>query len=373
MCLGTLDSGTMRIFLSGDVMVGRGIDQALQHPCNPAIHESYLRSAIDYLRLAERANGPLTLPFDPSYIWGAALAELDRVRPDARIVNLETSITRSEDFLPKGINYRVSPENAHCLAAAVIDCCTLANNHVLDWGPAGLADTLASLDALGIRHAGAGRDDAAAARPAVVSFGADNRLLVFSAACADAGVPHSWAAGHDRPGVNLLPDLSEEVASALAEQIARTRREGDVVIVSIHWGSNWGHAIGEDHRRFAHALIDRAGASIVHGHSSHHARAIEVHNDRLILYGCGDFINDYEGIAGHEEYRGDLAVMYFPEVDAASGRLIGLDMTPLQIRRLRLNRPSPRDVDWLAQTLGRESRKFGTHIARTRHGLRLGR
>jgi poly-gamma-glutamate synthesis protein (capsule biosynthesis protein) len=191
----------MRIFLCGDVMVGRGIDQALPHPCDPAIHESYLHSAIDYLRLAERANGPLTLPLDPSYIWGAALEELDRVRPDARIVNLETSITRSEDFLPKGINYRGSPENARCLAAAGIDCCTLANNHVLDWGRAGLVDTLATLDALGIRHAGAGRDDAAAARPAVVSFGADNRRLVFSAACAgERATSSSCRSTGDRTG-----------------------------------------------------------------------------------------------------------------------------------------------------------------------------
>jgi poly-gamma-glutamate synthesis protein (capsule biosynthesis protein) len=363
----------MRIFLCGDVMVGRGIDQALPHPCDPAIHESYLHSAVDYLRLAERANGPLTLPLDPSYIWGAALEELGRVRPDARIVNLETSITRSEDFLPKGINYRVSPENARCLAAAAIDCCTLANNHVLDWGRAGLIDTLATLEALGIRHAGAGRDDAAAAHPAAVSCGTDNRVLVFSAACASAGVPHSWAAARRRPGVNLLPGLSEDVASALAKQIARDRRKGDIVIVSIHWGSNWGHAIPEDQRRFAHALIDRAGVSIVHGHSSHHAKAIEVHNDRLILYGCGDFINDYEGIAGYEDYRGDLTVMYFPEVDPADGRLTGLDMRPLQIKRLRLNQPQPADINWLAQTLDRESRKLGTRIGRTDHGLRLGR
>ena len=361
----------MRIFLCGDVMVGRGIDQALPKPCSPAIHESYMHSAIDYLRLAERANGPLTLPLEPSYIWGAALEELDRVRPDVRIINLETSITRSEDFLPKGINYRVSPENARCLAAAAIDCCALANNHVLDWGRAGLIDTLAALDALGIRHAGAGSDETAAARPAAVSCGAHSRVLIFSVACASAGVPASWAAERHRPGVNFLPHLSADVASALIAEIARTRREGDVVIVSIHWGSNWGHATGDDQRRFAHALIDQGGVSIVHGHSSHHARAIEVHSGRLILYGCGDFINDYEGIAGHEAYRGDLAVMYFAEVDTASGRLIDLDLTPLQIRRLRLNRARPADVDWLARTLDRESRKLGTRVARTDRGLRL--
>ena len=133
---------TMRLFLCGDVMLGRGIDQVLPRPCDPAIHESYVHSALDYVRLAEEANGAIPRPVVPSYIWGAALDELNRTQPDARIINLETAITRSEDFAPKGINYRISPENADCLTAAAIDCCVLANNHVLDWGRMGLLDTL---------------------------------------------------------------------------------------------------------------------------------------------------------------------------------------------------------------------------------------
>lgn len=354
-------------------MLGRGVDQALPDPCKHQIHEAYMHSARGYLRLAERANGPIAVPLTTSCIWGAALDELDRLRPRARIINLETSITRSEEFLPKGINYRMSPENARCLAVAGIDCCVLANNHVLDWGRTGMADTLAALDALGIRHSGAGRDASAAALPAVVACGEHKRVLVFSAACGSAGVPSDWAATASRPGVNLLPDLSHATASAFGDQIARTRQDGDVVVVSIHWGPNWGYAIDDEQRRFAHGLIDRGGVSIVHGHSSHHAKAIEVHDGRLILYGCGDFLNDYEGIAGYEEYRGDLAVMYFPEVDPVTGRLVGLDMTPLQIRRLRLNQAQSADVDWLGRTLDRESRKLGTRIAWTDRRLRLDR
>ena len=83
----------MRIFLCGDVMTGRGIDQALPHPCSPILHEGYVQSAVDYLRLAERANGPVPQPVDFAYIWGAAFDEWRRARPHARIVNLETSIT----------------------------------------------------------------------------------------------------------------------------------------------------------------------------------------------------------------------------------------------------------------------------------------
>ena len=145
---------TIRLFLCGDVMIGRGIDQVLPHPCRPILHESYVHSAADYVRLAEEANGPIPRPVAPTYIWGAALDELNRRQPDARIINLETAVTRNEDFAPKGINYRVSPENADCLTAAAADCCVLANNHVLDWGRAGLLDTLTTLEHLQIKSTG---------------------------------------------------------------------------------------------------------------------------------------------------------------------------------------------------------------------------
>ena len=113
-----------------------------------------MESATGYVRLAEQANGPIPTPVDFPYIWGAALHELKHTRPDARIINLETSITRSNDYVPKGINYRMSPENAGCLATAGADCCVLGNNHVLDWGRAGLLDTLATLERLRIKTAG---------------------------------------------------------------------------------------------------------------------------------------------------------------------------------------------------------------------------
>src|SRR3974377_1229596 len=146
----------LRLFLCGDVMLGRGIDQILPQPCNPALHENYVDSALEYVQLAETANGPIKRPVPPAYVWGTALDELKRAAPDARIINLETSITRSEDFNPKGINYRMSPENADTLVAAHIDCCALANNHILDWGRTGLVDTLTTLRRLGIKTAGGG-------------------------------------------------------------------------------------------------------------------------------------------------------------------------------------------------------------------------
>ena len=323
---------------------------------------SYVRSALGYVALAEAVNGPIRRPVDPEYIWGVALDELRQLRPDARIVNLETSITRSDDWAAKGINYRMSPQNAACLSAAAVDCCVLANNHVLDWGQAGLRETLATLERLQIKTAGAGPSSEKAVAPAVLNIAGKGRILVFSMASATSGIPASWSATVRSAGVNLLPDLSPATAQTIAEQILRVRRPHDVIVVSIHWGPNWGYEIPDQQRRFARALIDNAPVSIIHGHSSHHAKAIEVDRNRLILYGCGDFLNDYEGIAGREDYRGDLALMYIADFDTESGALAALDLVPLQIRQFRLARPSDDDADWLRHTLDRESRKFGTAV-----------
>jgi poly-gamma-glutamate capsule biosynthesis protein CapA/YwtB (metallophosphatase superfamily) len=349
----------VRVFLCGDVMSGRGIDQILPRPCPPQLHEGYLGSATEYVELAERKSGPIPRAVPPDYIWGAALDELNRARPALRIVNLETSITHSEDYVPKGINYRMSPENADCLLALGVDCCVLANNHILDWGEAGLLETLATLDRLRIRSVGAGRNLGEACAPAVFDVGDKNRVVIFAAASVTSGAPRGWAATCDAAGVNLVTDLDDATAAGIAEQVRNIRRPGDVVVVSMHWGPNWGYDVTAAQRRFAHALIEKAGASIVYGHSSHHPKSIEVVDNRLVLYGCGDFLNDYEGIRGYEQFRGDLALMYFADIDPANGNLAALEMVPLQIRCLRLNRASAADRDWLRRTLDRECKKFG--------------
>ncbi|MEZ5785294.1 MAG: CapA family protein [Xanthobacteraceae bacterium] len=359
----TAPERSIRLFLCGDVMLGRGIDQVLPDPCDPRLHEPYMDSAIDYVRLAEAAAvGPIPRAVDFAYVWGAALDVLNGARPDARIINLETSVTRSDAWLDKGINYRMSPENAGCLRAAGIDCCVLANNHVLDWGSAGLIETIDTVGKLGIRTVGAGRNLAEAIRPTILNISSKGRVIICAFGLPTSGVPGSWAAVADAPGVNVLPDLSARSVDCIRHQLDSVRRPGDIVIVSLHWGPNWGYEIPRSQRRFAHDLIDAAGVSIVYGHSSHHAKAVEIYKERLILYGCGDFLNDYEGIGGREEFRGDLAVMYFASVDALTGNLLALDLMPLQIRRFQLVRASAEDVDWMRQTLARESGDFGVEI-----------
>ncbi len=353
------------LFLSGDVMIGRGIDQILPHPSAPQLFEPSVRSAIEYVELAEAVGGPIPRRAAFDYVWGDALAEFERRHVSAHIVNLETAVTTSDVAWPhKGIHYRMHPHNVPCLAAAHIDCCTLANNHVLDWGRAGLEETLSVLHRAHICTAGAGRDAKEAQTPASLLLADGRRIQIFAFGMPSSGVPPEWQATRTKPGVNRIEDLSERSVQAVAWQISTHARPGDIVIASIHWGGNWGFEISDDEREFAHRLIDRAGVHLIHGHSSHHVKPIEVHRGKLILYGCGDLLNDYEGIHGYESFRGDLSLMYFPTVDAESGALMGLSMVPMQMRHFRIHRAPADAVDWMARTLQRECSKLGTRIAR---------
>lgn len=359
----------VRLFLCGDVMTGRGIDQVLPHPGQPRLFESWMRSAVEYVELAERSSGTIGRGLDFAYPWGEALAVLEQMQPQARIVNLETAVTTSEDAQPgKGIHYRMHPDNVPCLTRAALDCCVLANNHVLDWGRAGLAQTLASLHGAGLRTAGAGRNAQEAAAPAIISL-PRARVLVFAFAHESSGVPHGWAAAGTRSGVNFLDRISENSADAICKAIALHRQPGDLVVVSVHWGGNWGFAIPREHSAFARRLIDGAGADIVHGHSSHHIKGIEVWHGKLILYGCGDFLNDYEGIGGYGEFRGELSLMYFPDLDPATGLLRRLRAVPMRTRRFRLERAPAEGAAWLRATLDREGLSLGTRVAVDEDGV----
>jgi poly-gamma-glutamate capsule biosynthesis protein CapA/YwtB (metallophosphatase superfamily) len=357
----------MRLFLCGDVMTGRGIDQALPHPVNPVLYEPYVRDARDYIALAERAHGAIPRPLGFDYIWGDALKELDRAEVDLRIVNLETAITTAETPWPdKGVHYRMHPQNVGCLSDARIDACALANNHVLDWGYGGLTETLQTLNVAGLAHSGAGNDAKEATRPAVLSTADKGRVLLFSFGSITSGIPTERKATSISPGLNLLDDLSERTAARVCDGMHAHQQPGDLVIASIHWGSNWGYEIPREQIAFAHRLIEE-GVAIVHGHSSHHVKAIEVFKGRLILYGCGDFITDYEGIGGYERFRDDLALMYLVELDAGSGELIAARLVPMQMRRFRLERTSRDDAKWLCNLLNELGKPFATQLHLDEH------
>lgn len=347
----------------GDVMTGRGVDQVLPHPGDPELREPYVGDARTYVELAEAANGPVPRPADWNWPWGEALRSLREAAPDVRVVNLETGVTVSDDFAPgKGVHYRMHPANLPCVTAARPDVCVLANNHVLDFGRRGLLETLDSLAGAGLATAGAGRDAAEAWQPVAVPVGdGSRRVVLLAVGMPSSGIPPSWAADEGRPGVAVVPEASDAAAAGIAERMRAARRPGDLAVVSVHWGSNWGYEVPEGHVAFAHTLVD-GGVDLVHGHSSHHPRPLELYRGRPVLYGCGDFVDDYEGITGYEEFRDELRLLYLIALRGGPGPPADVRMVPFRARRLRLERASAADTAWLRTTLAEVCRGYGVRI-----------
>lgn len=342
--------GKIHLLLAGDVMTGRGIDQVLVHPGAFGLHEPLVADAREYVRLAEQASGSIPRHSADAYIWGDALAVMDSASADLRIVSLKTAITADGEPWPaKSVLYRMHPANVGCLRAAHIDACALANNHVLDWGRAGLQDTLQSLRDAGVRFAGAGADSEEAWAPARLPLPTGGQLLLFSFAAPGSGVPSGWSAGTRRAGVALLPDLSASTATQLTEDIVRRRSVDDRVVVSIHWGDGWGQGVPQAQRNFAHWLIDSRVVDVVHGHSSHQPLPVELYRGKLILYGCGDLINDCEGLPSRSGVRSDVGCLYFVTLRSGRGRLDVLEIVPLQRKRFSLMPADAAAHDWLGK------------------------
>ena len=350
------------ILFVGDVMTGRGIDQIMRQHYPPELHEPWVRDAREYVGMA--GCGGLQVAHD--YIWGEALGEMRRIAPDFTIVNLETAVTADGSPWPrKGIHYRMHPANTACLTGAGIDVCTLANNHVLDWGTEALGETLATLHTAGIATAGAGRDAEEAAAPAVLTMPGGHRLLVFAFATGDCGVPSSWEAGRG-PGVTMLHSDAAGLQRAV-DRMLQARSAEDIVVASIHWGENWVDDIPAAHRSIARRFIDSGAADVVHGHSSHHPLPAEVYRGKLILYGCGDLINDYEGITTGRSARSDLVCLYAATLDAGNGRLVDLEIVPFRLQRFRLVRAGNDDRRELLRQLEHNASALGTSIETRGH------
>jgi poly-gamma-glutamate synthesis protein (capsule biosynthesis protein) len=227
---------------------------------------------------------------------------------------------------------------------------------------------LETLGKAGVRSVGAGANLKQAENPEVVEIDGKGRVVLLSFGSETSGIPVSWAASEEKPGLNLLKDLSDETVQDIRRKVQQVKQRGGIVVSSIHWGANWGYDIPGAQIEFAHKLVDHAGVDVVYGHSSHHVKGIEVYKDKLVLYGCGDFLNDYEGISGHEAFRCDLGLMYFATIDPLTGKLAHLQMTPTQVKRFRVNRASTIDALWLSDVLNREGTAFETQVKAERNG-----
>ena len=363
----------LRLALCGDVMLGRGVDQILPHPGNPAIYVSQngITDANVYVRAAEQRHGAIPAARGFDYVWGDALSIFASFAPDLRLINLETAITaQGKPWPDKWIHYRMNPRNVAILVHANIEFCSLANNHVMDWGYVGLAETLNTLATAGITRAGAGRNRANASSPAILSVPGKGRAIIVSFALPSGHMPPPWAADAEKPGVNLI-EASRLGLDAVKQSVAGVKRPGDVLIASVHAGNNYGHDIDPAERDLFRHLIDEAGFDLVHCHSSHHVKAIELHNGRPILYGTGDLINDYEGLPVRPEratLSPDLGAIAFADFSPASGACTGLFLCPTRLCRMRVERADTDDADRLSMILTCESARFGTRIE-NRDGL----
>jgi poly-gamma-glutamate capsule biosynthesis protein CapA/YwtB (metallophosphatase superfamily) len=222
----------------------------------------------------------------PVYPWGDTLPILQSA--DCRICNLECVISDQGTAYPKAFLFRSAAKNIAVLETASINAVSLANNHVLDYGDEALSEMLDLLDRAGIAHGGAGMNHTQASRLATTEVrGRKLGLIAFT------DNEPNWEATADQPGVFYVPiDLSDSRTEKLLRLIQESSQLVDLLIVSAHWGSNWGYRPPREHIIFAHALID-AGADIIFGHSSHVFRGIESYNGRPILYSAGNFIDDY--------------------------------------------------------------------------------
>jgi len=317
----------MNIALTGDVMLGRLVDRYV-------IQDAHL---------------------PPAAVWGDVLPLF--LAADLRLINLECVIsTRGKMWRPrtKPFHFRAHPRAIDVLRAARIDCVTLANNHVLDYGPAALAECLALLVQAGIRHAGAGRNLSEAVAPALLET-AIGPLAVIALTDNEP----SWEATADRTGVQFVAydarGLLEPYRSRLSHLIAATRREAAVVIISAHVGPNWG-APAAAMRALAHELID-LGADLYWGHSNHTPQGIEVYRNKPILYATGDFIDDY---AVDPFERNDRSFLFIAELE--HGRIQHMRLYPVAIEDCRVRRARGAEVRFLQARMQARSAELGSRV-----------
>ena len=338
----------------GDVMLGRLIDQLfpvhVHEPSEARIVSSFVGSH------------PYLAGYSPSSPWGNTLPLFHAA--DANIINLETSVTASPKKWPdKVFNYRMHPNNIRALHPAKVTYATLANNHTLDFSEEGLRDTVDALRKANVAFAGAGLSEEEARAP--VSL----QLFKSDASQSDAGhVLQVWAAADHPsdwakvPGFSFI-DYTDKTRQRLKKLVAGSSRGSSLKIFSVHWGPNYSWRPSSHIIALAHYLIDECCIDIVHGHSSHHVQGVEKYKGKLIIYGCGDFVDDY---ALTPEYRNDLSAVWRVNVVEEGGKvkLDKLEIFPTRIKTFqaqRIRREEP-DFDWVQKRITDLSAELGTKI-----------
>jgi len=322
----------MKIALTGDVMLGRLVDQYV-------IQNRSVR---------------------PEALWGNVLPIM--LSADCRLLNLECVISsRGTEWHPtrKAFHFRARPRAIDFLSAAKINGVTLANNHVLDYGPAALLECVQLLDQAGIKRTGAGATLEEAPAPLVLDLPGGRMAVV-----ALTDNEPEWEATHAKPGVNYVAysnhGLKEPYRSRLAQALLSARRQADLVIVSAHVGPNWG-APSKAIQALAHGLIDM-GADLYWGHSNHTPQGIELYKGKAILYSTGDFIDDY---MIDKDERNDLSFLFM--LESERGRLARLTLYPTCIENLGVRLANDQEAWYLKESMNMKCETFGVEIAFKNH------
>lgn len=313
--------------------------------------------------------------------FAAALGEL--ARSDLAIGNLEIPLSCRGYRVPKTSSLRADPAVIDDVAALGFGAVTLANNHLMDFGPDAMRDTIAACDQAVIAHCGAGMDLDAALAPTWLSAGA-RRIALISVACT---LPVESEAGPGKPGIaplrvrfsfeidpNLLAEQPGTMPWVHSEAVIEDRERvgrvigacgtagADAVVVGIHWGvpsywlSPYQGLLCEYQRPLARALID-AGADVVCGHHAHQLHPIEVYRGKPIFYSLGNFVfespGDYsfmepESLIARVTLGARLGCELVPIVLDARGlprRAVGDEATAVLEKVRRLSQPFATRVD----------------------------
>ncbi len=202
---------------------------------------------------------------------------------DIAFANLENPITAGPVVPTGSFTFHADPGSEVALKQSGVDIVSLANNHSPNYGDKGLLDTITYLDQQSILHAGAGKDLTAALEPAVIER--NGVKFAFIAFNDTDVVPPSYGAGANHAGTALIKFDHLHQAMIKAKSLA------DVVIVSMHSGTEYTAEANKRQIAFAHAAIDE-GADVVIGHHPHVVQNIEKYKDKYIFYSLGNFIFD---------------------------------------------------------------------------------
>ncbi len=215
---------------------------------------------------------------DPAYPYAGVREILNQ--GDLVIGNLEAPLSRrGEVYVEKTYTFRCDPEVVRTLTAGGFAAVSLANNHIMDFGPEALADTMRTLAEHGIKYAGAGKNLAEARTPALLECkGLKVAFLAYNNT-----FPLEFNATDTRPGT------ARGEWEKIRADVKKAAAQADLVIVSFHWSGEGVKTPREYQRQFGRLCID-SGAHLVFGHHPHVPQGLEVYKHGLIAYSLGNFI-----------------------------------------------------------------------------------